>query len=267
MSCLGNQRRLQLATLLWVLTSSRLCKSVTRGGEKISRRWKRITTRVDVYQPPILCHFQNSLWEAFTPSVKKSTTKTSIFLWNRRGTPLLIIIKLKENKVQKEVTKGLFKKRKTKWKRPFYMPRTRGWSRNARVDALSPACTNIFCTSDVSYLCVQDPDAPSALQIKARWARHIFCPYSMTRLPSARCEITMFQQRSNNLQMRWGLPVSPFGQFWDSLCVSMATRQLQLGCWRDISVGWWLLAWPPVPTVARSLLVGVYSVDTTPSVS
>jgi len=122
MSCLGNQRRLQLATLLWVLTSSRLCKSVTRGGEKISRRWKRITRRVDVYQPPILCHFQIGLWEAFTPSVKKSTTKTSIFLWNRRGTPLLIIIKLKENKVQKEVTKGLFKKRKTKWKRPFKCP-------------------------------------------------------------------------------------------------------------------------------------------------
>jgi len=256
MSCLSNQRRLrQLATLLWVLTSSRLCKSVTRGGEKISRRWKRIITRVDVYQPPILCHFQNGLWEAFTPSVKKSTTKTSIFLWNRRGTPLLIIIKLKENKVQKEVTKGLFKKRKTKWKRPFYMPRTRGWSRNACVDALSPACTNIFCTSDVSYLCVQDPGAPSACKLKHVERDIYFCPWQGCHQRGARSpcsnSVAIICRCDEGYRFR----------------VSMATRQLQLGCWRDISVGWWLLAWPPIPTVAQSLLVGVYPVDTTPSVS
>ena len=176
MSCLGNQRRLQLATLLWVLTSSRLCKSVTRGGEKISRRWKRISRRVDVYAY-IMPLSERSLGSLYTVGEKIDYENIHFFLWNRRGTPLLIIIKLKENKVQKEVTKGLFKKRKTKWKRPFYMPRTRGWSRNARVDALSPACTNIFCTSDVSYLCVQDPGAPSACKLKHVERDIYFCPW------------------------------------------------------------------------------------------
>jgi len=153
--------------------------------QKCYQRWwknkppveKNYQTRWCVSTAYIMPLSERSLGSLYTVGEKLNYENIHFFLWNRRGTPLLIIIKLKENKVQKEATKGLFKKRKTKWKRLFYMPRTRGWSRNARVDALSPACTNIFCTSDVSYLCVQDPGAPSACKLKHVERDIYFCPW------------------------------------------------------------------------------------------